>query len=198
MADRRRTHSLASLADEDLLAQVGRADDEAFAVLYDRRARVAYSLAYRLLGSRESAEDLVQDVFLAVWRGSQSYSPLRGSVRTWLLSIVHHRGVDRLRTSSAMARRQEALVREEAGRIEPDAAEAAIGAVEAESVRRALADLPVEQLDVVRLAYFGGFTHQEIAEALEVPLGTVKSRMRLALERIRRSMDPGGTGLSPA
>jgi RNA polymerase sigma-70 factor (ECF subfamily) len=198
VADRRRTHSLASLADEDLLAQVGRADDEAFAVLYDRHARVAYSLAYRLLGSRESAEDLVQDVFLAVWRGSQSYSPLRGSVRTWLLSIVHHRGVDRLRTSSAMARRQEALVREEAGRIEPDAAEAAIGAVEAESVRRALADLPAEQLDVVRLAYFGGFTHQEIAEALEVPLGTVKSRMRLALERIRRSMDPGGTGLSPA
>jgi RNA polymerase sigma-70 factor (ECF subfamily) len=159
---------------------------------------VAYSLAYRLLGSRESAEDLVQDVFLAVWRGSQSYSPLRGSVRTWLLSIVHHRGVDRLRTSSAMARRQGALVREEVGRVEPDAAEAAIGAVEAESVRRALADLPVEQLDVVRLAYFGGFTHQEIAEALEVPLGTVKSRMRLALERIRRSMDPGGTGLSPA
>jgi RNA polymerase sigma-70 factor (ECF subfamily) len=198
VADRRRAHSLASLADEDLLAQVGRADDAAFAVLYDRHARVAYSLAYRLLGSRESAEDLVQDVFLAVWRGSQSYSPLRGSVRTWLLSIVHHRGVDRLRTSSAMARRQGALVREEVGRVEPDAAEAAIGAVEAESVRRALADLPVEQLDVVRLAYFGGFTHQEIAEALEVPLGTVKSRMRLALERIRRSMDPGGTGLSPA
>jgi RNA polymerase sigma-70 factor (ECF subfamily) len=97
-----------------------------------------------------------------------------------------------------MARRQEALVREEAGRVEPDAAEAAIGAVEAENVRRALANLPPEQLDVVRLAYFGGFTHQEIAEALEVPLGTVKSRMRLALERIRRSMDPNGTGLSPA
>ena len=196
MAERRAAADLARLGDEDLLARLGEGDDEAFALLYDRHSRVAYSLAYRLLGGREAAEDLVQDVFLAVWRSSASYSPLRGSVRTWILSIVHHRGVDRLRTSAAMARRQEALEAEEHGRTAPDAADVALGAVEAQTVRRALDDLPQEQLDVVRLAYYGGFTHHEIADMLQVPLGTVKSRMRLALERIRRAMEPGG--LAPA
>jgi RNA polymerase sigma-70 factor, ECF subfamily len=196
VAERRRAADLARLADEDLLARLGDGDDEAFALLYDRHSRVTYSLAYRLLGSREAAEDLVQDVFLAAWRGAGSYSALRGSVRTWILSIVHHRGVDRLRTSAAMVRRQEALEVEEHGRTAPDAADVALGAVEAQSVRKALDDLPPEQLDVVKLAYYGGFTHHEIAEMLQVPLGTVKSRMRLALDRIRRTMEPGG--LAPA
>lgn len=192
MGDRSAARDLSRLADEDLLARLEDGDEEAFALLYDRHARVAYSLAYRLLGAREAAEDLVQDAFLAVWRGSGSYSALRGSVRTWILSIVHHRGVDRLRTSAAMARRQEALEIEEHGRSAPDAADVAIGAVEAQGVRRALDELPREQLDVVKLAYYGGFTHHEIAEMLDLPLGTVKSRMRLALERIRRTMEPGG------
>jgi len=181
------------LADEDLLALVAGGDERAFAVLYDRHARAAYSLAFRLLGDRQAAEDLTQDAFLAVWRMASSYSTARGSVRTWLLAIVHNRGIDRLRTAAAQVRRQEALEREElrAGAA-PDAADVAIGRAEAEEVRSALGGLPAEQLQVLQLAYYGGFTHQEISSMLEVPLGTVKSRMHLGLTRIRRTLTASG------
>jgi RNA polymerase sigma-70 factor (ECF subfamily) len=181
------------LADEELLALVAQGDDRAFSVLYDRHARVAYSLAFRLLGEREGAEDLVQDAFLAVWRVASTYSPTRGSVRTWLLAILHNRGIDRLRTAAAMTRRQEALERQERGaRQAPDAAEVAVARSEAKDVRSALRDLPAEQLQVLQLAYYGGFTHQEIAEMLALPLGTVKSRMHLGLARIRRRLSEPG------
>src|SRR5262245_45327801 len=182
------------LADEDLLALIEGGDEPAFAALYDRHARVAYSLAYRLLGSREAAEDLVQDTFMAVWRSPSAYSAGRGSVRTWLLAILHNRGVDRLRSASAMSRRQEALEHQAlAARPESeDLAEAAAARVEADEVRGALRELPAEQRQVLGLAYYGGFTHQEISGMLELPLGTVKSRMHLGLTRIRRSLgDPG-------
>jgi RNA polymerase sigma-70 factor (ECF subfamily) len=181
------------LADEELVALVAQGDDRAFSVLYDRHARVAISLAFRLLGEREGAEDLVQDAFLAVWRVASTYSPARGSVRTWLLAILHNRGIDRLRTAAAMSRRQEALERQERGtRPAPDAAEVALARSEAQDVRSALRDLPAEQLQVLQLAYYGGFTHQEIAEMLALPLGTVKSRMHLGLARIRRRLSEPG------
>jgi len=181
------------LADEDLLALIEGGDERAFAALYDRHARVAYSLAYRLLGSREAAEDLVQDTFMAVWRAPSTYSAGRGSVRTWLLAILHNRGVDRLRSAAAMSRRQEALEHQAlAERPAPDLAEVAAARAEADEVRGALRDLPAEQQQVLGLAYYGGFTHQEISGMLELPLGTVKSRMYLGLTRIRRSLgDPG-------
>jgi RNA polymerase sigma-70 factor, ECF subfamily len=180
---------LARLADEDLLTLVERGDAEAFEVVYDRHSRVAYSLAFRLLGDRQTAEDLVQDSFLAVWRNAGGYTPARGSVRNWMLSIVHNRGVDRLRTLAAMGRRQEALEQVELRRPdEPDAATLGIGRVMAGELREELSTLPTEQFDVLKLAYYGGFTHNEIAEMLELPLGTVKSRMRLGLERLRRGL----------
>jgi RNA polymerase sigma-70 factor (ECF subfamily) len=180
---------LGRLADEDLLTLVERGDAEAFEVLYDRHSRVAYSLAFRLLGDRGSAEDLVQDAFLAVWRGAASYAVGRGSVRTWLLSILHNRGIDRLRTLAAQSRRQEALEQAELRRPDaPDAAELGIGRAVAGAIRDELTALPAEQYDVLRLAYYGGFTHHEISEMLELPLGTVKSRMRLGLERLRRGV----------
>lgn len=177
------------LADEDLLALMERGEPRAFEVIYDRHARVAFSLAFRLLGDRTAAEDLVQDAFLAVWRGSARYSPARGSVRNWLLSILHNRGIDRLRTGAAMARRQEAL--EQVVLRQPDAPDAADLGLEraiAGDVRAGLEDLPPEQRQALDLAYYGGFTHQEISEMLELPLGTVKSRMRLGLERLRRGL----------
>jgi RNA polymerase sigma-70 factor, ECF subfamily len=189
MGMRSRPGDLSRLADEDLLALVEAGDERAFEMLYDRHSRVAYSLAYRLLGDAAAAEDLVQDAFLAIWRGSMHYAPSRGSVRTWLLAILHHRGIDRLRSVGAMARRQEALEQIDQGMV-PDIADAAVGRAEAEAVRTALTGLPEEQLAVLKLAYYGGFTHQEIAQMLEVPLGTVKSRMRLGLERVRRALDP--------
>jgi RNA polymerase sigma-70 factor, ECF subfamily len=184
---------LTRLADEDLLTLVEGGNPDAFEVIYDRHARVAYSLAFRLLGERQAAEDLVQDALLSVWRGAGSYSPGRGSVRTWLLSIVHNRGVDRLRTLAAMTRRQEALEQAEMRRPEePDAATLGIGRALAGSVRRELSALPREQSEVLTLAYYGGFTHHEIAEMLQLPLGTVKGRMRLGLERLRRGLGEQG------
>ena len=180
---------LTRLADEDLLTLVERGDAEAFEVIYDRHSRVAFSLAFRLLGDRQAAEDLVQDSFLAVWRGAASYASARGSVRNWMLSILHNRGVDRLRTLGAISRRQDALEQVELRRPdEPDAAVLGIGRVLAGSVREELSTLPSEQHEVLKLAYYGGYTHHEIAEMLGLPLGTVKSRMRLGLERLRRGL----------
>jgi RNA polymerase sigma-70 factor (ECF subfamily) len=180
---------LTRLADEDLLTLVERGDAEAFEVIYDRHSRVAFSLAFRLLGDRQSAEDLVQDAMLAVWRGAAGYSVTRGSVRNWMLSILHNRGVDRLRTLGAMSRRQDALEQVELRRPdEPDAAALGIGRALAGSVREELATLPPEQFEVLKLAYYGGFTHHEISQMLDLPLGTVKSRMRLGLERLRRGL----------
>jgi RNA polymerase sigma-70 factor (ECF subfamily) len=193
MAADRLPAELTRLADEDLLTLVERGDADAFEVIYERHSRVAFSLAFRLLGDRPSAEDLVQDAFLAVWRGAGSYSSARGSVRNWLLSILHNRGVDRLRTLAAMTRRQEALEQVELRRPEePDAAALGIGQALAGSVREELSTLPGEQFEVLKLAYYGGFTHQEIAEMLELPLGTVKSRMRLGLDRLRRGLGEAG------
>ncbi len=193
MAADRLPPELTRLADEDLLTLVERGDADAFEVIYERHSRVAFSLAFRLLGDRPSAEDLVQDAFLAVWRGAGSYSSTRGSVRNWLLSILHNRGVDRLRTLAAMTRRQEALEQVELRRPdEPDAAALGIGQALAGSVREELSALPGEQFEVLKLAYYGGFTHQEIAEMLELPLGTVKSRMRLGLDRLRRGLGEAG------
>jgi RNA polymerase sigma-70 factor, ECF subfamily len=180
---------LQRLADEDLLTLVERGDAEAFEVVYDRHSRVAYSLAFRLLGDRQAAEDLVQDAFLAVWRGAGGYSVARGSVRNWMLSILHNRGIDRLRALGAMSRRQEALQQVELRRPdEPDAAALGIQRAMAGSVREEMSALPAEQHQVLDLAYFGGFTQNEISEMLDVPLGTVKSRMRLGLERLRRGL----------
>lgn len=192
MVGRRNGEDHARLADEDLVVQVAGGDERSFEVLYDRHGKVAWSLAFRLLGEREAAEDLVQEAFLAVWNGAAGYSQAKGSVRTWILSILHHRAVDRLRQVSASRRRQEAL--EQVAMIEPaapDAAEVAIARVEATEVRSALADVPGDQREVLRLAYYGGYTHHEIAGMLSLPLGTVKSRMRLGLERVRRNIDPG-------
>lgn len=186
----RRFERFERLADEELLESVRDGYDRAFEVLYDRHSRVAWSLAMRLLHDRQAAEDLVQEAFLGVWRGSASYRPGAGSVRTWLLSIVHHRAVDRLRQGAAIQRRQAAL--EEVASTEshsaPDTADVALGHVQAAQIRSALADVPDDQQHVLELAYYGGYTHDEIAQLLALPLGTVKSRMRLGLERVRRNV----------
>jgi RNA polymerase sigma-70 factor, ECF subfamily len=197
MGDHRLPDALTRLADEDLLTLVQRGDADAFEVIYERHSTVAYSLAFRLLGDRQAAEDLVQDAFLAVWRGAASYASNRGSVRTWMLSILHNRGVDRLRTLAAMGRRQDALEQVELRRPDPpDAAALGVDRAIAGSVRDELGTLPAEQHEVLRLAYYGGFTHHEIAEMLSLPLGTVKSRMRLGLERLRRGL--GAAEVSPS
>src|SRR3954468_19065350 len=185
---------LRGLADEDLMHLVTRTDPRAFEVLYERHAGAAFSLAYRMVGRRNTAEDVVQEAFLNLWRSGARYERTRGSVRTWLLGIVHHRGIDALRRSTVHDRRrlsdegiEERL--EAPQRTDVEAARRE----EAQTVRQAMDALPPQQCQVIELAYFGGFSHSEIAELLGAPVGTVKGRMRLGLEKMRSAL-AGGSG----
>jgi RNA polymerase sigma-70 factor (ECF subfamily) len=176
------------LADEELIQRVQGADGSAFEVLYERHAAAAYSLAYRMMGRAGPAEDVTQDALLSAWRGAGRYDVSRGSVRTWLLSIVHHRAIDALRRRGPRERLEvegEGLAErvESPQRTDEQVAEAD----QANRVRSLVSGLPDDQRAVIELAYFSGFTHTEIAGMLDVPLGTVKGRMRLALEKLRSS-----------
>src|SRR5215213_3250238 len=173
------------LADEDLISLVEAADAEAFATLYDRHSRAAFSLAHRMMGERQASEDLAQDAFLKVWRGASSYRAERGSVRTWILSIVHNRGIDQLRSQASRRRAQE-KIEASAPRSQPsEAFTETLKNSQRDQVREALDTLPAEQLKILELAYFSGYTHVEISDLLRLPLGTVKGRMRLGLKKIR-------------
>lgn len=177
------------LADEDLMSLAEEGDAEAFAVLYDRHSRAVFSLGYRMMGERQSAEDLVQEVFLKVWRSSGRYRVERGSVRTWILSIVHNRGIDLLRSTASRRRTQDA-VEATADKAQPsDAFAETWRNSRREQVREALQTLPPEQLKILELAYFSGYTHKEISGLLDLPLGTVKGRMRLGLKKIKEYFD---------
>jgi RNA polymerase sigma-70 factor, ECF subfamily len=190
MADRGRQYLI--LADEDLMALVEGGDSGAFAGLYDRHGRAAYSLAYRMAGERQAAEDLVQDAFLDVWRAAGSYRAERGSVRTWVLSIVHNRGIDQIRSAASRRRIQDRVQATSSISQPSEAFSEAWRNSQRSQVRKALEDLPAEQLQVLELAYFSGYTHTEIADLLGLPLGTVKGRMRLGLKKIRAYFDARG------
>jgi RNA polymerase sigma-70 factor (ECF subfamily) len=172
-------------ADEDLIGLVDVGDAEALAALYDRHGRMAYSLAYRMMGEKQEAEDVVQEAFIKVWRSAGGYRVGRGSVRTWILSIVHNSGIDQIRSHARRGRMQD-KVEASAPTSEPSEAFAETWRnTQQEQVREALNTLPQEQLKILELAYFSGYTRVEIAERLELPLGTVKGRMRLGLQKIR-------------
>jgi RNA polymerase sigma-70 factor (ECF subfamily) len=185
------------LADEDLMARVRDGDSAAFEVIYDRHGGVAYSLAYRMCGRKQAAEDVVQEAFLSAWRRASSYDPARGSLRTWLLGIVHHRAVDALRRTGNDARRRVDVPVEE---MDFDAGISVDTEVierdRAGMVRDALGELPAEQSKVIELAYFGGYTHTEIADMLGVPIGTIKGRMRLGLTKLRTRFEPLGEAIA--
>jgi RNA polymerase sigma-70 factor (ECF subfamily) len=190
MANRERHYLL--LADEDLMSLASNGDAGAFAGLYDRHSRSSYSLAYRMMGERQAAEDLVQEAFLGVWRAAGSYRAERGSVRTWILSIVHNRGIDQLRTM-ASRRRVHDRVEATASVAQPSEAFAATWRnSQREQVRESLRMLPAEQLKVLELGYYSGYTHTEIADLLDLPLGTVKGRMRLGLQKVREYFESRG------
>jgi len=179
--------ALQRLADEDLIVLVERRDADAFAILYDRHGGAAYSLAHRIVGDPAAAEDVTQEAFLSLWRSGGRFDAARGSVRSWTLGIVRNRAIDALRRASGPAPK---LDLDDDGVLEGQASgeltdAAAIRRETAQRVRGALGELPDEQSQVIGLAYFGGFTHSEIAEMLGMPLGTVKGRMRLGLEKIR-------------
>src|ERR687895_594762 len=183
MAERGRYYHI--LADEDLISLVEAADAEAFGPIKARHSRAAFSLAYRMMGERQASEDLTQEAFLKVWRSASSYRAERGSVRTWILSIVHNRGIDQIR-SQASRRRTQDKIEASAPRSQPSEAFAeTLRNSQRDQVREALDTLPPEQLKILELAYFSGYTHEEISDLLRLPLGTVKGRMRLGLKKIR-------------
>jgi RNA polymerase sigma-70 factor, ECF subfamily len=175
------------LADADLIS-LAECDPEAFATLYDRHSRAAYALAYRMMGERMVAEDLVQEVFLKIWRTARSYRSERGSVRTWIHSIVRNRGIDQHRAKATRRRMQE-KIENSAPRSQPSEAFTETWQnSRRDQVLEALKALPPEQSKILDLAYFSGCTHAEIAGLLNIPLGTVKGRMRLGIEKMRGSL----------
>jgi RNA polymerase sigma-70 factor (ECF subfamily) len=186
---RQQKAELGSLADEDLMERVSNGDASAFEIIVDRHSNVAFSLAYRMCGRRGMAEDIVQESFLSLWRSGARYDRSRGSVRSWVLGVVHNRAIDLFRRDSVRTSKD---VVDDATVERLAAAETTEGEAErrdeASQVRVALSGLPEEQRKVIELAYFGGFSHSQIAEMLGLPAGTVKGRMRLGLTKLRVSL----------
>jgi RNA polymerase sigma-70 factor (ECF subfamily) len=185
-----RVATVADDADRAALERIARDELGALDELYERYKTMAYSIAYRITNDATLAEDVVQEAFLGVWRNATRYVEGRGSVKTWLLSIVHHRAID------AVRRRRATVDLPERDDVPPPAlrlpdvwGEVATN-LDADEVRAALASLTDVQREALELAYFGGLTQTEIAERTGTPLGTVKSRMRLGLLAMRRMLSP--------
>lgn len=163
-------------------------DANAVAVLYDRYGRAAYGLAYRITNDATMAEDAVQDAFVSVWRQCGRFDAARGQARSWLLTIVHHKAVDAVRRRSGRAERSLPEGPGEFLATQGNPAELAEWSLDAAAVRQALRLIPEDQRRTIELAYFAGLTHVEIAQQMSVPPGTVKSRLRIGLEKMRDSL----------
>jgi RNA polymerase sigma-70 factor, ECF subfamily len=183
---RSRQADIRVLADEELMQLVRHGDSSAFELVFDRHSGPAFSLAYRMCGRQAMAEDVVQEAFVSLWRSGARYDATRGSVRTWVLSVVRNRAIDVLRREGAKVSRD---VGEEGAAERVPAPELTDAEVErrdeARQIRKALGELPPDQRKVIELAFFGGFTHSQIADMLALPSGTVKGRMRLGLTKMR-------------
>ncbi|HEY3051451.1 MAG TPA: sigma-70 family RNA polymerase sigma factor [Gaiellaceae bacterium] len=176
-------------SDEALVEAVARADVDALGELYDRFGKIAYGLAYKILQDAALAEDAVQEAFLQIWRGASSYRPERAKASTWLLTFVHRRAVDLVRREQT---RRTLPAPEEPRRSGPGADEAVVARSRREIVQDALRRLPAEQREPIELAYYGGLTQSELAERLDQPLGTIKSRMFTGLQRLRVLLTESG------
>lgn len=182
-------------SDEALLNAIAGGATWALESLYDRYSRILYSLAYRMVADHQIAEDLLQDAFVSIWRRATSYSPQAGAAHSWLISILHHRAIDYLRGVRRRSSVQEAPLEEielDETTAFPDVWDEAWQAVKSTQVRAALMKIPTEQRLVIELAYFQGWTHTEIAEGTHIPLGTVKARMRLGLQHLKRILEQMG------
>jgi len=181
-----------AMPDDELLAAIGGGDGMALGALYDRYGGLALAVAYRVLGERGAAEDAVQEGFLAVWRHAGGFRAERGSVRSWLLTIVRNAAIDRRR---GRAKREEGLLPLDdiefglAGSGDDPFVVLAV-TLEADQIRRAMAELPGEQREAIELAFFGGLTHLEVSARTGAPLGTIKGRLRLGLKKLRVTLLP--------
>ena len=182
-------------SDEELLSAISLGAEWALEMLYQRYSRYAYALAYRILHDGNSAEDIVQESFLAIWRRATSYQRQQGSVLSWLHAIVHHRAIDKVRASAHREQQWTPLAEEGMQDIpspQRDVWEQAWHKEQSTMIRELLQQLPLEQRQVIELAYFEGYTHVEIAQQKNIPLGTVKGRMRLGLQKMKHLLSERG------
>lgn len=181
------------VSDEELLQALEEKNLEALEELYDRHHRTALAIAFRVLGDTKLSEDVVQEAFLAVWRQSDSFKPDRGSARTWLFSIVRHRAIDVTRGRTFINERM-SLDEINFEPRQPDVWNQVSDSLDNQRVKQAVDTLPDAQREAITLAYYGGQTQREIAEKTGVPLGTIKGRMRLGLQKLRSMLvesEPG-------
>jgi len=185
----------ADLDDAGLVELVGKSDPDALGVLYQRHGTACFQMARRITANQTLAEDAVQEAFTGFWRDPAAYTPGQGTVRGWLLGLVHHKAVDLVRRETAQQRRQVAHAAQQALDPPPasDPAAQAWAGIRAEKVRDALAELPEPQRHALALAYFGGYTQREIAQLTGVPLGTVKTRMFAAMRRLQQRLATVGS-----
>jgi RNA polymerase sigma-70 factor (ECF subfamily) len=167
-------------------------DESALAMLYDRYSRLVFSVALRVVGQRQLAEEITLDAFQSVWKAAASFRQDRGRFVTWLMSVTRHRAIDELRRLGVRPEGTSVELNQELGNS-PSFGNSVEEQVwvdhQRAAVRRALADLPESQRQALELAYFGGLTQQEIAEKLNTPLGTVKTRMRTGMQKLRRALE---------
>jgi RNA polymerase sigma-70 factor (ECF subfamily) len=179
--------------DEDLLVRVAGRDREAFEAFYDRFEKRAFSLAYRVTGDRSQAEDVVQEAFFSIWKNAARYDPARGSAGAWALGIVRNRAIDVLRRRASrtpeLDHDDDAALESRASALKTE--EQALQREEGREIRSKLSELPENQSRVIGLAFYGGFSQTEISDLLELPLGTVKGRMRLGMEKLRVELSSG-------
>ena len=171
--------------DGDLAAGLRRREPLAMEILYDRLGGQAFGLAYRIMGDGPSAEDVVQEAFLTVWRQAERIDTARGKLSSFVLTLVHHKAIDALRARRGQVTRQVPVDVADIEKAGADVSERVLQLLNRDEVRAALAGVPDDQRRAIEMAYYEGLTHVEIAEALELPLGTVKSRLRLGLEKMR-------------
>jgi RNA polymerase sigma-70 factor (ECF subfamily) len=200
-----RVASPADEADRQVLVDLGEGRLDALETLYDRYRAMAYAIALRITADPTLAEDVVQDAFLGVWRHAERYAEGRGSVKTWLLAIVHHRAIDAVRRRRPASELPDPELPAPPQLVVADVWPEVVGRLDAVEVRAAMATLPDAQREAIELAYWGGLSQTEIAERTGAPLGTVKSRMRLGLLALRQRLSgepgdleeparPGGAG----
>ncbi|MEN2740302.1 ECF RNA polymerase sigma factor SigK [Microbacterium sp. X-17] len=180
----------AAPADEvgDLIRSIAAGDRDAFARLYDGLAPRVFGLILRVLVDRAQSEEVLQEVFLEIWQSAGRFAPKRGQGRTWILTIAHRRAIDRVRSVRASDDRDRAAGLRELATTQPGVAERVEAKVESERVTAALERLPEAQREALGLAYYGGYSQSEIAALVGAPLGTVKTRMRDGLTRLRKEM----------
>ncbi len=172
----------------ELLTRTARGDDTAFSGIYEALAGPVYGMVLRVLRDPAQSEEVTQEVLVEVWRHASRFSRERGSVRSWVLTVAHRRAVDRVRSAQASSDREERVGRASHQREFDEVVDEVEHRLEAEQVRRALSVLTDLQREAVSLAYYGGYTHREVSELLDVPLGTIKTRLRDGLIRLRDEM----------